>query len=221
VLYPVFTYFGIARVSRAAIGQMQMVYEDANNDDQIFHEFGHEVYYRRMMGDAAYHQAHSCSASAVCKTFPTCGGCIGHSILKDIGPEAAMIEGWADFFEAVAALNVPATNARGTPSYRYIENPSQWVLPTGAGSEMRVAAYLWDFFDDNVFIRDYVDDYDAVVSTGAPKERYRKVAAYFKDMSLSSELVNVWKTKIKPSLGSTDLLNHQTILNQNTLGGVY
>lgn len=221
-LYPASDYFGIA-TSRAAIGQVQLVYAHANVDDIIFHEFGHEVYYRRMLGDYKYHVSHACAMKSGCTpSFPACGGCIGHSISKNIGPEAAMIEGWAGFFEGVTALNVPATNVRSGAPYKYIEDPNdRGGVPTGPGAELRVAAYLWDFWDDNTTIADFVYDNDAVVSTGTAKERYKKVAGYFKDMSISSEFINVWRTNIKPTLDSTELLNHQKILNLNTLGGVY
>ncbi len=43
VLYPVFTYFGAAVVSRAALGQIQIVPADAQIDNVIFHEYGHLI----------------------------------------------------------------------------------------------------------------------------------------------------------------------------------
>jgi hypothetical protein len=232
VLYPVFTYFGASVVSRAALGQVQMVYADANFDDVIFHEFGHEVYYRRMMGEAAYNQAHSCSASAVCTVFPLCGGCIGHSLLANSGPEAGMIEGWADFFEAVTVQHVPATNVwsdeDGNPFFMntYIENFDRYPwegitsIPTGQGVEARVAAYLWDFWDPNLSTFQIYDN-DEVVTIGTAQERYRKVGGYFMNMSISSAFSNVWRTNIKPNLSPTDVQKHRSVLFLNTLGGVF
>ena len=225
VLYPVFTYFGGARVSRAAIGQMQMVYDDANWDNTIFHEFGHEVYYRRMMGESAYNQAHSCSSSAVCTVFPLCGGCIGHSLFKDSGPEAGMLEGWADFFEAIAVQHIPAKHISFSMN-SYIENFDRYgwsgisSIPSGQGVEARVAAYLWDIWDNNSSTPQIYDN-DQVVGSGTPQERYRKVGGYFMNMNVSSEFINVWRSRIKPSLNSTDLAKHRSVLILNTLGAVY
>lgn len=221
VLYPVFTYWGTAVVSRAAIGQMQMVYGDAHADPTIFHEFGHLAYYRRMMGESAYNSAHACNMSSGCVQFPACGGCIGHGLLENIGPEAAMIEGWADFFQSVAMTNIPDAHDRyngATDFSGSMEHPqgAYPTLPAGPGNELRVAAFLWDMYDS------YAGDDENLSHAGDAKVRYRHVGSYFVNMPLSSELANVWATRIKPTLTTTpQRRDYCSALKLNTLGAIF
>jgi len=226
VLYPVFTYWGTAVVSRAAIGQMQMVYGDAHADPTIFHEFGHLAYYRRMMGESAYNSAHSCNMSSGCVQFPACGGCIGHTYTADIGPEAAMIEGWADFFEGIAMANVPRAHSKYGNLLNIstiLEDPTEsYSLPSGPGNELRVAAFLWDIYDVEAMYDPEDGDGD-IHDFGAldVKARYRKVGGYFVNMPLSSELANVWATRIKPTLDVNQRRGFCDALRLNTLGALY
>lgn len=219
VLYPVFTYWGTAVVSRAAIGQMQMVYGDAHADPAIFHEFGHLAYYRRMMGESAYNSAHSCNMSSGCVQFPACGGCINHTLSANIGPEAAMIEGWADFFEGVAMTNVPGAHSKYGEYWdisTVMERPTDfYTLPSGQGNELRVAAFLWDMYDS------YAGDDENLSHLGDAKARYRHVGGYFANMPLSSELANVWTTRIKPTLATAQRRDYCAALKLNTLGSLY
>ncbi|MFC6619752.1 hypothetical protein [Deinococcus radiophilus] len=152
VLYPASDYLGVA-TSRAAYKQIQLVYAHGTNDSVLFHEYGHEVYYRQLFGSTLY-ESYNTATSA---TYPTCGGCIGHSLEKDIGPEAAMIEGWADFFEAVTTDNVP--NAASEGIAYWVEYPDRYPsVPTGPGSELRVASFLYDLYDAD--LEGYYNEWD-------------------------------------------------------------
>ena len=226
VLYPVFTYFGAAVVSRAALGQIQVVYGDALVDPTVFHEYGHLAYYRKMMGESSYNREHGCNLSGACASFPLCGGCIGHTQFENIGPEAAMIEGWADFFAALTTRVFYDV----TDSFQVENSISSW--PTGPGNEARVAAFLWDMWD-NVGVTNDPDPRfdnrdgfsgsspnDPVSPTGGLTVRYKKVAGYFTDMPLSSELKDNWLSRIKPTLSGQSLTDHCKILKFNTLNSI-
>lgn len=196
---------------------MQIIREHAVFDGVLFHEFGHLAYYRKMLGAAQYTSEHACNLSGSCVSFPACGGCVGHEWNKDIGPEAAMMEGWADFFEAVTTR---VLNPNTSPSWSLIENPNSWkpayTIANGPGVEIWVAAYLWDVFDNP----GGTDD-DPVLPSGNAQQRYNSVASYFVNMPLSSELRHVWVQRIKPTLSPTGLSQHQTALALNTLASVY
>lgn len=219
VLYPVAAYAGVfgfysADQSRAALGQIQIVYAQALRDDIIFHEYGHLAYYRKVMGASAYNAAHSCNLSATCVSFPTCGGCIGHNFSTDIGPEAAMIEGYADFFEAITTRNIPGA------SFGWSAEAPQSNYPVGLGSEGRVGNFLWDLWDTSANIDPvYPDtDNDPVKPSGSAKARYKTIANYFLDGALSWEFKRFWNDNIKTELSGQTLLDHCIVLRFNTLG---
>lgn len=219
VLYPVSTYFGVAKVSRAAIRQMQIVDGDAVVDATIHHEFGHEVYYRQLLGEAQWATYNTATGVA----FPTCGGCMNHNFDMEIGPEAAMVEGWADFFAAVTTRALSANSSDAG----LVENPDLWTqyyptsIPSGLGNELRVAAYLYDLYDTNAD-HAYLSrgDDDTYQPSGTPQQRYRNVAGYFFNASLSSELQHHWTQRIKPTLTSDGLAAHCTLLRLNTLSSI-
>jgi hypothetical protein len=215
ILYPVSTYVGIAPLSRAFIGQVQVVYDQALDDDILFHEYGHEVYYRRTMGQVNYNFGYNCNFAATCFSPPLCGGCLWHDGSKNIGPEAAMIEGWADFFEAVALYNIPNNN--GGATYYVVEDPRccTWnnkPVASGVGAEFRVAAYLWDLYDGI----DSFEPVDQIDGLG----NYKKIAAYMNQPSWaeSSELKQIWLENIEPSLNADLQEKHCRLMIYNTLG---
>jgi len=221
VLYPVSTYAGVAPLARAAIRQLQIPYGDANNTTTLFHEFGHEVYYRQMLGAAQW----ATYDTATSFTVPTCGGCLGHGYDTNSGPEAAMVEGWADFFEAVST----GTLGYNGPS-AWIESPSIYPnIPTGLGNETRVAAYLYDLYDNHAeevnadgqprFANTRNDD-DNYRPGGLASQRYSAVASYFFNGSLSSELQQNWFQRIKPALSAGQVTEHCVLLLLNTLQAV-
>jgi hypothetical protein len=219
ILYPVSDYMGIADASRAFIGQMQIVYAHALYDSVLFHEYGHLVYYRNMLGATNYNSGHACNITANCIRFPFCGGCLYHDFSKDIGPEAAMIEGWADFFEALTTRHIDGVlegwNAERKETY----------YPAGLGSEVRVANYLWDLWDttasvDPVWPSIESTAEDPISPTGNAQARYKTVLNHFQNMPLSSELRHVWLSRIKPSLNAQGIQNHCAVLRYNTLGAI-
>jgi len=233
ILYPVAEYLGVlgfdGDASRAALGQVQILYADAFNDPTIFHEFGHEVYYRKVMGESAYNSEHKCNLSGACSSFPLCGGCINHSRFDNIGPEAAMIEGWADFFAALTTRIFPDVG----DSFQVELKSSSWK--TGPGNEAHVAAFIWDMWDNPSNPDPLFNDNDGSVSgvpndpvapSGSYAARYKQVAGYFTktsssvNISLSSELKDHWFSGIKKSLSGQALANHCKILKFNTLGSI-
>ncbi|RTR22108.1 hypothetical protein [Deinococcus radiophilus] len=214
VLYPASDYLGVA-TSRAAYKQIQLVYAHGTNDSVLFHEYGHEVYYRQLFGSTLY-ESYNTATSA---TYPTCGGCIGHSLEKDIGPEAAMIEGWADFFEAVTTDNVP--NAASEGIAYWVEYPDRYPsVPTGPGSELRVASFLYDLYDAD--LEGYYNEWDddALKPAGGPQQRFRNVAQYANNLPVSAEFKQMWFQNIKPTLDPNSLSVVCGILRSATLGSI-
>ena len=218
VLYPVSTYQGIAPLARAAIRQIQIPYATATDTSTVFHEFGHEVYYRQLLGGAAWATYNTATGAA----FPTCGGCLGHSYTTNSGPEAAMIEGWADFFAAVTTRTLGYSG-----DYLTVEKPDDYyVVPRGLGNELRVAAYLYDRYDndteefnfDGVPNSSRTDD-DYYKTTGTAAERFSKVAKYFFNAPLSSEFQQHWLQRIKPALSASGVVDNCALLRLNTLEG--
>lgn len=219
ILYPVYNYGGIANASRAAVGQMQIVWDDALRDDILFHEYGHLVYYRRMLGEASYNVEHACNISANCTSFPPCDGCIGHNYELYIGPIAAMIEGWADFFEAVTTRNVDGAEPGWDAEPK---SHPVWTYTNGLGNEARVGAYLWDIWDNGTSPGRNLEPtlVDPVSPEGTPQERYARIINHFRNMSLTSTLKSVWISRIKPSLVEGELDDHCTVLSYNTLNSI-
>lgn len=216
ILYPVSDYLGIADESRAALGQIQIVFNHAQHDSVLFHEYGHLVYYRRMMGETAYNNEHACNLSGACASFPPCTGCIGHNMTIDIGPTAAMIEGWADFFEALSTRLVDSAGDGWGAELM------QSYYPTGLGAEARVGNYLWDIWDNGVdpFANSDPTGKDLVSPAGTANVRYAAIIHHFRNMPLTSGLQNVWSIRIKPSLSSQGIQNHCAVLRHNTLTAI-
>ncbi len=193
--FPVDVYYPATEygTSRAAIGRMFIVAGHATEDNVLFHEFGHEAYYRRMYGESSYNADYRYSTKALQPgVFPSCYGCLGHSLLLNSGQEAAMIEGWADFFEAVTTryfLDVSVELPR------FIEDPRKYrpanTLHEGPGVEIWVAAFLWDWYDTPADNGGTDDDNIAVPLT--PQGRYENVASRFVNVNAESYLSSMWR----------------------------
>ena len=222
--FPVDVYYPATEygTSRAAIGRMFIVAGHATEDNVLFHEFGHEAYYRRMYGESSYNADYRYSTKALQPgVFPSCYGCLGHSLLLNSGQEAAMIEGWADFFEAVTTryfLDVSVELPR------FIEDPRKYrpanTLHEGPGVEIWVAAFLWDWYDTPADNGGTDDDNIAVPLT--PQGRYENVASWFVNVNAESYLSSMWRLRILPSLKPEkgEVVLMCGILKKNTLGSI-
>lgn len=229
VLFPANDLLGIANASRAAFGEIQLLGKDFNSDHTLFHEFGHQTYYMNVLGQQQY--INSMPAGYMASgTFPLCTDCMSHSLLSSKGEQYGMIEGWADFFEAVAFRNVAPYAGRYDYIADIIENPDNHsfqeaphLIPTGAGNEVRVASYLYDLYDndaDSVFAESgelLTTDGDAVSPVGSAQARYRNVAKYAFGGHTDWGLTTYWFNKIKPTLSAAELVQHCKILVKNKL----
>jgi hypothetical protein len=157
--------------------------------------------------------------------FPACWNCPGHSYIKDIGGSAAMIEGWAGFFEAVTLASIANAVIPVGAITTFVENPDSvtfgGVSPaTGLGAEIRVAAYLWDLWDNPALTPRPSTDGDPVSPSGSTQQRYSKIANYFMNMDVLSSLQSVWQQRIKPTLSNQEISDHCTVFKMNTLGAI-
>jgi hypothetical protein len=230
--YPSNDYFNNVR-SRAAVGQIQLVDSDADSDITIVHEFGHEVYYRRLLGASEYniHQKAMEGQAA----FPICAGATYWQIWKFTDGCAGMLEGFALWFDAVAT-RVLGVGSRDSQPYDIYDFPPD-IRPTtnapkGAAVPGRVAQYLWDVTDvhgDNSGMKiqdedsDAVKDYrDSSLSLSQDlNRRYAKVASFFYDAAPNQDFNYMWRYHIRAKLTDTQEANHCKVLVYNTLGGVY
>ncbi|WMT58431.1 hypothetical protein [Truepera radiovictrix] len=199
--------------SLAGIGRIMYADGFALYDAGIYHEFGHEVYYRRMMGASAYNRAHQEAVSGLPVSYPACLGALGWSLWGDESNCAGLLEGWAVFFEQVATARL------NTRLYRRTEfRPSS--APSGPRVPGNVAAYLYDIADDSgsqARLKD--DDSDAFVRTNEELDlRYTRVANFFRGMATHSSIDQVWQQNIRPdtrSLGTCEA--HRRVMVANTI----
>ena len=224
--FPVDIYFpaqdgGGVATTRATVGRIMVVPGHSTRDDILFHEFGHEAYYRRMYGESDYVSKYKSSTKTLQPgVFPSCYGCLGHTYYKSSSRDAAMVEGWADFFEAVTTREIPGI----TRSYRYIEDPNKYSsylpLEYGENVEIWVAAFLWDWYDtpdDN----GGTDD-DNIAVPFDSRGRYENVASRFVNVYPVSYLSSMWRLRILPSLKPEkgEVVLMCGILKKNTLGSI-
>jgi hypothetical protein len=192
---------------------MLIVAGDGIRDDVLFHEFGHEAYYRRMLGEDKYNYYYRESTRALqTGVFPRCISCTTQQTYRKSSPEAAMIEGWATFFETMTTRVIEKVSSFG---------PELEPLWSGAdgGSWVsgRVAATLWDFWDiPNTGVASSTDN-DLVSPAGNAQVRYGKVANYFVNKDELSSFKTMWHQRIKPTLNVDALKNHCQVLKLNTL----
>lgn len=95
------------------------------------------------------------------------------------------------------------TGLAGIAISSHLEAPtiSYPSVPGGPGNELRVAAFLWDMYDS------FSGDDEEIRPEGDANARYRRVGGFFVNMPISSELVNVWTAKIRPTLNSAQRRN--------------
>ena len=152
--------------------------------------------------------------------FPSCYGCLGHSLLLNSGQEAAMIEGWADFFEAVTTRYFPDVSV---PSPTNIEDPRKYrpanTLHEGPGVEIWVAAFLWDWYDTPADYPSGTDDDNIAVPLNRI-QRYENIASRFVNVNAESYLSSMWRLRIKPSLTPGEVVLMCGIVKKNTLGSI-
>ena len=119
--------------SRAHFGRMYIEAGDGTNDATLFHEFGHEVYYRRMLGGASYGGYHRDAVATNNTSAPACAG-YANPFLKSYWQTTegcvAMLEGFAEWFSAVLYSSSPSTKV-------YRIKPSQFDASVG-GREVPV-----------------------------------------------------------------------------------
>lgn len=225
IIYPARDWSNNVR-SRAAYGQMQIVAGDALDDPTIFHEFGHEVYYRRILGGPLF-EHYSRQAASGSATYPVCIGSLNWYPWKYVDGCTGMLEGFALWFDAVATrrLGTSSTQTRiFEPEKRLSSTPSTAATPGN------VAQYLWDATDvhlaDAQLIGEQKEfrnaDADAIVSfTRSTDARYAAVARYFDGGATNEDLGYMFRFRIWPKLTATVRENHCKTLDMNKIGRLY
>jgi hypothetical protein len=215
IFYPyIFSNGGLAGIGRIMYGDSFALW-----DAGIFHEFGHEVYYRRMMGASAYNRAHQEVMAGLPVSYPACLGALGWTLWGVESNCAGLLEGWAVFFERVASEKLRTQGGRRTEV-----RPSN--APSGPSVPGNVAVYLYDIADDSYqppagqpypLLTD--TDGDAFVRSNESLDlRYTRVANLFRGMSTSSSINQVWQQNIRPdtrSLGTCEA--HRRVMTANTI----
>jgi hypothetical protein len=214
IFYPyIFSNGGLAGIGRIMYGDSFALW-----DAGIFHEFGHEVYYRRMMGASAYNRAHQEVMAGLPVSYPACLGALGWTLWRHEGACAGMLEGWAVFFESVATQRLKTIQGSDT-EFR----PSS--APNGYGTPGNVAAYLYDIADDSYTFPDGsrppMDDRDNDpfrVSNQSLERRYERVAGFFSDLNPASNFYTVWMERIRPQTEATGRCQeHWAVAQRNAI----
>ena len=234
IVYPAFDFSNNAR-SRAAIGQMQITDGDALVTRTIFHEFGHEVYYRRLLGGPAFEDM-SRRAVAGNAHYPLCEGSTRWQPWAYVDGCAGMLEGFALWFESVATRRLGVA-----PLDAYIFQPEVKEVGsrfnTTAATPGRVAQYLWDAVDVHLPASSLTIEQNRFRSTdssGAAGDtipsgtadtdaRYNAVARLFTvgSANVNDGLGQVFRNSIWPALSSDGRPQHCATLAYNTLERQY
>lgn len=206
--------------TRAGYGRMFVDEGDYGYDPTLFHEFGHEVYYRRMLGASQYERYHQNAINLGNTTMPVCAGSVGWDVWKITDGCAGMLEGFALWFESVTVrAGIGANNT--SPSYFDPDPSSDKPRNLGAAVPGRVASYLWDITDvhgnttlqvpdrDNDEVRNLVIDV---------RQRYSGTAGYFKDAAPNtSTFTYMFKNRIYPRLPVGQRNDFCAVVRRNTL----
>ncbi len=233
IVYPARDFSNNAR-SRAAYGQMQIVDGDALEDPTLFHEFGHEVYYRRLLGGSQF-EYYSREAVAGRGAYPLCAGSLSWTPWKQVDGCAGMLEGFALWFDAVA------TRALGTesrPVNVFQPEPRSTTFNRSFATPGRVAQYLWDGMDVHLPLSqltaaearfrdtdqpaDFRNLGDKITSTDKNvKNRYAYIANFFTKGAPNEDLGYMWRYSIRPKLSADGVSKHCDVLEFNLVGRLY
>jgi hypothetical protein len=217
--------------SRAAVGQIWLKGGDYDSAPTIFHEYGHEVYYRRVIGGPLYEHLHR-EAVAGGASLPACIGELWAELWEVVDGCTAMLEGFALWFESITlrALDAhPTVAPRALSTFNPETRPS---APMGAAVPGRVAQHLVDLSDVDTgytdhILRDGDDDpfVRAMTALDNPqldaKRRYAYVAGLFYDGPVNQNFSWYWRYNFMPVLASGSETTHCATMKFNTLGGIY
>ncbi len=99
-----YPYIGVGGLS--GVGRTHIPSAGARYDPLIFHEFGHEVYYRRMLGGAEYERLHqNVTLRGQLPTYPACLGALGWEPWAIEGLCAGMLERFCPLIRALFNLS--------------------------------------------------------------------------------------------------------------------
>lgn len=212
VVYPDVSLF----TTRAAYGRMFIDEAFYGTDRTLFHEFGHEVYYRRMLGADTYRYHHEQAVKHGQAALPSCAGSIGWTPWKHTDGCAGMLEGFALWFEGVSTR--AGIGANPSPSIDFEANPGP---NTGAAVPGRVTQFLWDITDAHANASTQVQDKDAdevINTTASLASRYSGVARYFKDANPgNSTFTYMYKNRIEPLHPASERVDFCAVVRRNTL----
>ena len=212
IYYP---YVGVGGLS--GVGRTHIPALGALSDPLIFHEFGHEVYYRRMLGGAEYgrlHQDVTLRGGPI--TYPPCLDALGWNAWNIEGHCAGMLEGFAVWFEIVA------TRALGTkiagdvhPEYKPTNIQSSNHMRPGS-----VAQFLLDITDSHsgsgVLQNDEPLSIDPVRQLDPNiRVRYRNTAQFFHHGQIEFGFLTVWDKMFKPRLPASELRDYCVVKKYN------
>lgn len=209
--------------TRAGYGRMFIDAAFYSSDRTLFHEFGHEVYYRRMLGADTYRYYHEQAVVRGQTALPLCAGSIGWSPWKHTDGCAGMLEGFALWFEGVSTRA-----GLGTSFSTAIEFDISPGTNGGGAVPGHVAQFLYDLTDahapvgSTTPISSKVPDSDAdeVKNTTMPDlgTRYSNVARYFHGANPgSSTFTYMYQNRIQPALHPDHRPDHCAVVRRNTL----
>jgi len=207
----------VVNTSRAHHGMIYLESGDGDYDPTLFHEFGHEVYYRRMLGGDTYRRHHEIAVSGGGTHFPWCIGSVGWSIWSSADGCAGMLEGFALWFDSVATRAISGTIDR---PFEAEDRPSVSGSNAGGAVPGRVAQFLWDITDAHAGSSGTVadEDADAVEDTRSSIDgRYAGVARYFYSAQDTTDFNYIIKYRILPNLPISQRADHCTVVRYNTL----
>lgn len=169
------------------------------SDVGIFHEYGHQAYYLRMLGPDQFNS----QRNGIVGCLPALGW-----VLWSNGEGCAgMLEGWAVFFENVASDRFNTNPGRSVEINRYDPDPNDPFATVGAVGN--VAGFLWDISDDhgigsNLDLEDF--DNDLIVNTNQSIEsRFEQTGNYFYNLPVNTNFGVVWSRNIAPRLRGTGM----------------
>ena len=216
--FPLDTYYpytGFGGLS--GVGRTHIPGAGARLDPLIFHEFGHEVYYRRMLGGAEYGRLHQ-AVTILGRTpaYPVCLDALGWKPWAIEGHCAGMLEGFALWFETVSTYALGAGIDRSfDPEFR----PTTGTQTLGHHRPGSVAQFLMDVTDSHSTgvlpnressSIDPVRQLDANISV-----RYRNVAQFFHHGRIEASFTDVWKNMFKPRLSKSELVSYCVVKKHN------
>lgn len=202
--------------TRAGYGRMFIDQAFYGTDRTLFHEFGHEVYYRRMLGADTYRYHHEQAVKYGRTALPLCAGSIGWTPWKYTDGCAGMLEGFALWFEGVSTRAGLGTNPSVAINF---EDPPG--TNGGAAVPGHVAQFLWNITDAHANVSTQVQDKDVDEvknTTASLASRYSGVARYFKDANPgSSTFTYMYKNRIEPLHPATERVDFCAVVRRNTL----